>query len=500
MKKTLLFCICNFVFSSLLICQSIYFNKRIDISGDWEVCRGIVPFKNGYFVAGGYLDARIFMSFIDSIGNLKWTQQYNQVNYSYYFGLSGSLFKTFDKYYAICGGRVPLGPRGYSLLIKVDSLGNKIWEREYQLYDHSNNLNSGNITNDSGYILTGTIHDPGPRYKYLLIKTDSAGNLLWYNMYTDNDPNRSYAGKCVIQTPDSGYCLGGSGGYWNPPGEEYHSIIDIIKTDSLGNEKWKKTYGNPLYCNWGTMLSLSKDSCIIATYRIGNTALPGDNKELYITKLGIDGSVKWEKRFGLIILDNWCSWIQTLDDGSYILSGQHRVKDTINKSVGWLHKLNGNGDSMWYREYAIIQGPLDVNQLFQVTPTPDKGFAAAGYLYPISSGGSQDIWIFKTDSMGCLVPNCHVGITEFNPNAGAQMLIYPNPFSNSFSINYNIPKENKEAVFMLYDVYGKLVYQIGLTTSVNQLQVVASSLKAGVFFASLVVDGVLVSTDKIIKE
>jgi len=248
------------------------------------------------------------------------------------------------------------------------------------------------------------------------------------------------------------------------------------------------------------MLCMSKDSCIIGTYRIGNTNLPEDNKELYITKLGLDGSLKWEKRFGLIILDNWCSWIQSLDDGSYILCGKHRVKDTINKSIGWLHKLNSNGDSLWYREYAVIQGPEDVNELWQVTPTPDKGFAAAGTLYP--GIGSQDkIWVFKTDSLGCLVPNCTgIGITEFNPNAGAQMLIYPNPFKEAFAINYNIPKESKKGVFELRDIYGRLVYYTPLSLNVNQLQVVATSLKSGVYFASLVVDDVKVCTEKIIKE
>jgi hypothetical protein len=498
MKKTLLFFILNFIFTSFLICQSIYFNKRIDISGDWEVCRGIVPFKNGYFVAGGYLDARIYMSYIDSIGNLKWTQQYNQVNYSYYFGLSGSLFHTKDKKSAICGSRVPIGPRGYSLLIKVDSLGNKIWEKEYQLSDHSNSLSSGNITNDSGFVLTGRIIDPGPRNKYLLIKTDSIGSIQWYKMYTDNDPNRNYEGICVMQTTDSGFCLGGNGGYH--PSSNYYYIAEIIKTDSLGNEKWKKTFGNPLYCNWGTMLSLSKDSCIVATYSLAFSSEYLGNRQIYIAKFSLDGIEKWNKKIGLPSPGNWSSWIQTLSNGSYIISGNHLVKDTISKCVGFLFKLNNNGDSLWYREYAVIQGPLDINELWQVTSTPDKGFAATGFIFPRSAGGSQDIWIFKTDSMGCLVPNCHVGITEFNPNAGAQMVVYPNPFSNAFAINYNIPKENKEAVFELRDIMGKLVYSTPLTINVNQLQVVASALKPGLYFASLVVDGVLVSTDKIIKE
>jgi hypothetical protein len=484
--------------------QNIYFNKRIDVTGSYEVCRGIITFKNGYLVAGGYGDEfdipHIFLSKIDSIGNLKWTKDYITSGYAYYFGLSGSLFQTPDKYFAICGGRVPW-PNGYGILIKVDSSGNKKWEKEYKLTDCSNTFNSGNLTKDRGYILTGYAFLTGPKYKYLLLKTDSSGNQQWYKTYTDNDPNRNYAGKSVIQTPDSGYCIGGGGGYWYDPGVDYRSIVEIIKTDSLGNEKWKKTYGNPNNCNGTTfMLCSSKDEKIVGSYSLAVSSLLLSNRQLYIAKFSLNGDELWNKKIGIPAPNKWTSWIQSLNDSSFIICGSNAVKDTNTKVIGWLFKINKNGDSIWYREYAVIQGIYEGNELWQVTPTTDGGFAGAGSLFPDESGGTQDIWVFKTDSMGCLVPNCHVGITEFNPNAGAQMLVFPNPFTNAFAINYNIPKENKKAVFMLYDVYGKLLYQIGLTTSLNQLQVIASSLKAGMYVAVLVVDGVVVASEKVIKE
>ena len=49
-------------------------------------------------------------------------------------------------------------------------------------------------------------------------------------------------GETVIQTPDGGYLLGGF--RYDPA--VYHSLNAlVIKTDSLGNEEWTKTYGNP---------------------------------------------------------------------------------------------------------------------------------------------------------------------------------------------------------------------------------------------------------------
>jgi len=479
--------------------QSIYFNKRIDVTGDYDVCRGILPFNKGYLVAGGHGPGYIvYLSYLDSVGNIKWTQHYSEISYNYFFGLSGSLFQTKDNYYAICGARTEPWPGpGYAILIKVDSLGNKIWEKDYPTLNNS--FNSGNTTKDSGYILTGNGPTGTTNCGYLLLKADNMGNQQWYKTYTDHNPNRNYAGYSVMQTPDKGYCIGGGGGEIDLP--YYNGIVEVIKTDSLGNQQWKKTYGNPLYANWGTMVSLSADSCIIASYSISYSNMPEDNRQIYVAKIGLNGIEKWNKKIGIATLGNETSWIQTLNDGSIIISGRNLVRDTINKSIGWLFKLNSNGDSLWYREYAIIQGPNESNQLWQVTPTPDKGFAGAGSLFPEESGGTQDIWVFKTDSLGCLVYNCTgLGVTEFNPNAGAQLLVYPNPFKETFAINYSFPKESKKGFFELRDVMGRLVYSTTLSNNVRQLQVVASALKPGVYIASLILDNVKVFSEKIIKE
>jgi hypothetical protein len=498
MKKTSLLFLFFLVLQQNIFAQNIYFNKRLDVSGDWDICSSIITTGNGYYVVGDCGPTRhIYLSKLDSVGTVKWTKTYDTPGYTYYMGLSGALFQTKDKNYAFCGDRVPQ-PKGYSVLIKVDSMGNKIWEKEYLFSDNSNKANSGNITRDSGFILTGDAYISGPKYCYLLLKTDSLGNQQWYKTFTDNHAYRNYQGTSVIQTADNGYCLGGYGGYYEAG--KYKSITEIIKTDEQGNQQWKKTYGNPLNCNTGAMLCLSKDNNIIGTYSLCNSGDLHVDRQIYLTKIGLDGTEIWNKEIGNKEIAMWVSWVETLTDGNYIVSGNHGIRDTIIKNIGWLFKLNTNGDSIWYREYVIIPGAHEVNEIWQVTPTPDKGFACAGSLYPTESGGSQDIWVFKTDSMGCLVPNCDgVSITEFNPNAGAQMLVYPNPFSNAFAINYYIPKENKSGIFQLYDIYGKLVYQTGLTKEVKQLQVVASSLKAGLYVAVLVVDGKKFCSHKIVK-
>jgi len=93
MKKTIIFIIFNIFNCSLFTvnAQYIYFNKSIYVA-DPVVCRGIALTNGGYLVAGGQGDAivGIYMSKIDTLGNLKWTQYFENPSYSYYFGLSGS--------------------------------------------------------------------------------------------------------------------------------------------------------------------------------------------------------------------------------------------------------------------------------------------------------------------------------------------------------------------------------------------------------------------------
>jgi hypothetical protein len=90
------------------------------------------------------------------------------------------------------------------------------------------------------------------------------------------------------------------------------------------------------------------------------------------------------------------------------------------------------------------------------------------------------------------------GIDNYSSN-NLDMEIVPNPFCNEFTLNYNIPKETKRAVFMLYDLYGRLIYQVELNTSINQLQVVADKVESGFYLASLLVDGKVVKTEKLIR-
>jgi hypothetical protein len=92
-------------------------------------------------------------------------------------------------------------------------------------------------TNDGGYALAGYTNSFGAGDKdFWLVKTDSVGNQLWNKTYGGLGDEVAYS---VIQTNDGGYALAG---YTNSFGAGDKDFW-LVKTDSVGNQLWNKTYG-----------------------------------------------------------------------------------------------------------------------------------------------------------------------------------------------------------------------------------------------------------------
>jgi len=112
--------------------------------------------------------------------------------------------------------------------IVTDSLGNPFQSNTYSFNTGATLGYSIKNTNDSGYIIGGTM---GIYYPFLL-KTNSSFNTQWcyfYGNFTAPAPNSQGSGTSVIQCSDNGFAL--SGNRKIPPGQFY---MNLIKTDTSG--------------------------------------------------------------------------------------------------------------------------------------------------------------------------------------------------------------------------------------------------------------------------
>jgi len=77
----------------------------------------------------------------------------------------------------------------------------------------------------------------------------------------------------------------------------------------------------------------------------------------------------------------------------------------------------------------------------------------------------------------------------------------PNPFAEKTSINYVIPTDVKEARLLFYDMNGRIIKQVDITErGEGKLTVYGENLQNGIYTYSLIADGKLIATKKMVKQ
>ncbi len=192
----------------------------------------------GFIVTGSTrsysaLNRDVYLIKTDPFGNQQWYRTFggNHGDESY------SVQQTMDNGFIILGQSNSFSIDGYDVyLIKTDSLGNQLWSQTFSINEHDY-ARHAQQTLDGGYIIVGYTGDYGPGYfDAFLIKTDSLGNQQWRRIY---DENLDEVGFCVQQTLEGGYIITGYIGYSGT----LTSDVYLIKTDSSGNQLWSQTFG-----------------------------------------------------------------------------------------------------------------------------------------------------------------------------------------------------------------------------------------------------------------
>lgn len=166
---------------------------------------------------------------MDSSGNQQWKRRYNAGNYE--VPICG--FQTQDKGYIISGGRDLSSTNTSNWIVKTDSLGIMQWNKTY-----GSGGNDGMcwITqlNDGTYITTGAKAIAGLDRQACIRKLHSNGTLNWEKL----DGGISYdAFYCHVVELSNSYVFFGD--FYNPSNK---SEAGLLKTDTAGNQIWKRTY------------------------------------------------------------------------------------------------------------------------------------------------------------------------------------------------------------------------------------------------------------------
>ncbi|HRH51034.1 MAG TPA: T9SS type A sorting domain-containing protein [Panacibacter sp.] len=388
-------------------------------------------------------------------------------------------FRVVGNSYTNYAGFDKLDPnRGSSLwsdywLVKLDRNGVVINDHSYG-GGNEDIVTSMRPVLDSGYILSGYSYAEAENDKtdsvigncdYWLVKVDPSGNKIWDK--TIGGIVSDYASE-TRQTFDRGYI---TGGYSNSPisfnkSGLWKGWMDywIVKTDSLGIEKWDKTFGGNLNDVLSSIQQTADSGYIVggtSNSDISNSKSENSKglQDYWILKLDTLGKIVWDKTIGGSGVDRLTA-IREISRGEYILGG------TSNSPV-----------------------------------SGDKTQATVG------ATGANDYWIVRLTSQPVTRPakfktagsetTAATASTIINVNS-LTMQASPNPTKGVVTLTYS-SNDNKKISLKVYDNNGKIVASNTLPTSKSNYSLDISRQPAGTYYVAIS-SGKSSVTRKIIKE
>ncbi len=328
----------------------------------------------GSFGAGGY---DFWLVKTDAFGNHLWNQTYGGLGDDE----AHSITQTNDGGYVLAGETDSFGAGNKDFwLIKIDALGNHVWNKTYGGTDVDYQVRSVIQTSDGGYAIIGNTRSFGAGgYDFWLVKTDAFGNHLWNQTY--GGTGQDY-GRFVTKTVDGGYLLTG---YTSSFGAGSYDLW-LVKTDKAGNHVWNKTYGGAEsdYGGGGGVVQLV-DGYVVAGW---TRSFGAGDFDFWLVKVDRFGDHVWSQTYGGAESDGANSLVQT-SDGGYILAG-HTFSFGAGDYDFWLVKTDAFGNHLWNQTY----GGTNMEDLRSVVQTVDGGYVIAGQTYSFGAGNG-DLWLVR---------------------------------------------------------------------------------------------------------
>jgi hypothetical protein len=295
-----------------------------------------------------------------------------------------SVQQTADGGYIVAGGTWSYGAgAGDVWLIKTNSLGDTVWTRAFG-GDGWDLGNSVRPTADGGYIIAAYTESFGAGNGDIwLIKTDSLGDTAWTRTYGGVRWDDCYS---VRQTDDGGYVVAGITESYGSGGPDAW----LVKTDSAGDTIWTRTYGGTSLDEGHDVIPTSDGGYVIAASTMSFGAGSGD---AWLIRTDSAGDTVWTRTYG----GSGAEYVYS----ATLIAGRGYVITGATESYGaggldvWLVKTDARGDTAWTRAY----GGTGADEGWSVRQTSDGGYAVAGCTESFGAGAS-DVWLLRTDGGG----------------------------------------------------------------------------------------------------
>lgn len=355
-----------------------------------------------------------------------WKKTYgNQYN-----DLIGKCISTSDKGYLLYGfikRNVPVQLNGYDWgIYKLDSCGNKQWDKFFMGITPGVELYSVKQTLDKGYLLVGrgsasTIDFPvnyGSGDPWVF-KLDSLGNVQWKKNVAGSPEDDGYYSSCIL--PDSSYLLGG---FYNQRKiiafpQNSSDYGRLTRLDKNGNIIWDNIIDTSIIgVVWDIIIT--NDNKIIVVGFSNNLSNPNSpnyvQPDAKIVQYALDGTLEWNKTIKGPLQETFRSVLVDQLNNIY-------VTGYTNSTTGEFASSHGSTDIMLYKFDQLgnkIWGKLIGGTSFE--DAFDMEFLNPGTILITGTSGSVDgdffvnhggldAYILKVDTSGNVLSNQSFGGT-----------------------------------------------------------------------------------------
>ena len=431
----------------------VLFNKTYS-KPFWDYADAVIERKDGnYLVAGSSRsqsnsDYDVNILLVDSLGTLIWDKYIGQPG-RYEFGYS--LIETNDNNFLIAGRVNNSNP----YLLKFNSTGNLIWDREYISSSWSEGFSIGE-TIDSNYFFIK------PDLATTLYIINSQGDSLWAKKY-DNGIYHS-----IISTSDNGFILAGKTKTINEDND-----ISLFKINSVGDSLWMKTFGGNGEDDAMAVQQLADNGYLVAG--IYDPQIVDGESATYIIRTNTIGDTLWTQKYFLGVPQYI---MNSKNNTGYILSTTKVVTNWLpypDEHYIIITKLDTLGNIIWSKQFKGYNYALGNN----ISETTDGGFLLTGYIdnYP----NNADIILIKLDSLG----NYVLSTKEILIKQDLQLKVFPIPTNTEINFSLNSLNGNKINQVKIFDVCGKVVeYTTGL--SENNYRIELENFPSGLYFYEII--------------
>ena len=306
----------------------------------------VQTFDDGYFIVGetngfGVPASDVYVIRLNAAGDVMWSRTFGGFESDH----AQSTIQMADSGFVIAGYTESYGAGIRDMyFLRVDKNGELLWSKTMG----GTSLESATeirATSDGGIVVVGYSFSFGAiSAGVCLMKMTDEAVIEWERTYGGSMNDYGYS---VRECADGGFVIGGS---TSSSGEGLDDVL-MVKTDSNGILEWSKTYGGTKREVGYGVEQTSDHGFIVGGY---TRSFGAGEDDIYLIKTDSVGDTLWTRTFGGLE-DDFCQSMKLAQDGGVVIAG-HTYGFNVSGTDVFLVKTDNQGltDCHWYNAATVV--------------------------------------------------------------------------------------------------------------------------------------------------